>query len=148
MLLNQIVSFAKLDKIFIAKPPEDGAQLPILSKTEVNSQLTKKFKEITKNFNAENIRERLLSPDQIHHDNQESNFECEEQTIETNSYPINTIQQTNQSNFGTLNTEVPYIDNQKFAYQQTFAAQSKRSEDQNHPDNYNTGASMGFPLQG
>ena len=63
MLLNQIVSFGKLDKTFVAKPPDDGAKLPILSKTEVNSQLTKKFKDITKNFNAEIIRERLLSPE-------------------------------------------------------------------------------------
>jgi hypothetical protein len=65
LMLNQIVTFGKLDQTFVAKPPENGALLAILSKTHVNSQLSTKFKSITNNFQADKIKERLLSPDQL-----------------------------------------------------------------------------------
>jgi len=65
LLLNQIVTYGKLDKTFVAKPPDDGSQLAILSKTEVNSKLSTKFKAVTGNFNAQNIKERLLSAEEI-----------------------------------------------------------------------------------
>ena len=50
LLLNQIVTFGKLDKPFIGKPPDNGSQLQNLSKTEVNSKLSAKFKQITGSF--------------------------------------------------------------------------------------------------
>jgi hypothetical protein len=65
LLLNQIVTFGKLDKTFVQRPPENGNNLPVLSKTDVNSQLSNKFKQVTSSFNAENIKQRLLSPEQI-----------------------------------------------------------------------------------
>ena len=71
LLLNQIVSFNKLLRkeqscaniTFQMRPPENGNHLPTLSKTEVQSQLTKKFKDVTTQFKVEKIKERLLSPD-------------------------------------------------------------------------------------
>ena len=50
----------------MAKPPDDGSQLSILSKTEVNSQLSNTFKQVTQNFNVSIIKERLLSADELH----------------------------------------------------------------------------------
>lgn len=69
LLLNQIVTYGKLDKTFIQKPCDDGSQLHSLSKTEVTSQLSQKYKQVTNNFDAQEIRKRLLSPDQIDDDN-------------------------------------------------------------------------------
>lgn len=65
LLLNQIVSYGRLNRpgIFVSKPPDSGIMLKTLSRTEVNSQLTKKFKDVVKNFDAEKIKERLLSPE-------------------------------------------------------------------------------------
>lgn len=65
MLLNQIVSFKQLRDCFVNKPPDNGNLLPCLSKTEVNAKLTKKFKDVIKNFDAEQIRERLLGPEEL-----------------------------------------------------------------------------------
>lgn len=39
--------------------------MTILSKTEVNAKLTKKYKDAIKNFDANKIRERLLSQDEL-----------------------------------------------------------------------------------
>jgi hypothetical protein len=39
-----------------------------LSKTEALSQLSRKFKQVTANFNVANIKERLLSPEQLQDD--------------------------------------------------------------------------------
>lgn len=53
------------------KPPDNGAMLPTLSRTEVSSKLSKKYKRVVESFNASIIRERLLSPDQLEmHDSQ------------------------------------------------------------------------------
>lgn len=53
LLLNQIVSFKQLRDCFVNKPPDNGNLLACLSKTEVNAKLTKKFKDVIKNFDAE-----------------------------------------------------------------------------------------------
>ena len=59
------MSFKQLRDQFINKPPDNGNLLAILSKTEVNSKLTKKYKDAIKNFDANKIRERLLSQDEL-----------------------------------------------------------------------------------
>ena len=79
-LLNQIVTFHKLlrkeqcvgGQSFQTRPPENGNHLPTLSKTEVQSQLSKKFKDVTTQFKAEKIRERLLSPEQLGEESEDS----------------------------------------------------------------------------
>ena len=57
----------KLDRKgpFVTKPPDNGAMLAGLSKTEVTSKLSRKFREVVSSFDAEKIRERLLSPEQL-----------------------------------------------------------------------------------
>ena len=84
LLLNQIVSFSKLLRgdaskgtspvSFLQKPPDNGNLLPNLSKTEVQAQLTRKFKEVTHSFDAKRIRERLLSPGDIQDDDNDEYF--------------------------------------------------------------------------
>lgn len=65
LLLNQVVSFKQLRDQFVNKPPDNGNLLASLSKTEVNAKLTKKYKDVIKNFNADQIRERLLGPEEL-----------------------------------------------------------------------------------
>ena len=105
LLLNQIVTFGKLDKVFVQRPPDNGNNLAILSKTDIQSQLSNKFKQITNQFNAEKIKERLLSPEQIEDDSEEEYETQEIYTAENRCRNNNDLQKT------VLN-------------QQTFAAQS------------------------
>jgi len=72
LLLNQIVTYQRLTGVLNLAPPEDGGKLQILSKTEVLSQLSSKFKEITQSFNAAKIKERLLSMEQLSLEDDES----------------------------------------------------------------------------
>ena len=67
LLLNEIVTHGKLDRssCFVQKPPDNGGMLPTLSRTEVMSKLSKKYKRVVESFNASMIRERLLSADQL-----------------------------------------------------------------------------------
>ena len=67
LLLNEIVTAGKLNRtgIFVHKPPDNGSLLTALSKTEVASKLTKRFKEVVAEFNASDIREKLLTPQQL-----------------------------------------------------------------------------------
>ena len=51
--------------LFIHKPPDNGSLLAALSKTEVASKLSKRFKQVVASFNAEDIRDRLLTPEEL-----------------------------------------------------------------------------------
>lgn len=51
--------------LFIHKPADNGSLLAALSKTEVASKLSKRFKEVVASFNAEDIRDRLLTPEEL-----------------------------------------------------------------------------------
>ena len=62
---------------FANKPPDNGNLLAILSKTEVNAKLTKKYKDAIKNFDANKIRERLLSQDELDAEDDENDDFCE-----------------------------------------------------------------------
>lgn len=59
------------------KPPDNGNLLASLSKTEVNSKLTKKYKDVIKHFNADNIRERLLGPEELNDADDDDGEYCE-----------------------------------------------------------------------